>query len=97
MRYCCYILYSKSVDRFYIGYTSDFGERLKSHNNGQFGSKSYSFIASDWEVHLVIPCETIEQAVYIEFKIKKMKSRKYIINLKKYPELVEKVIKEFKL
>ena len=51
--------------------------------------------ASDWELFLLIPCETIEQAVFIESRIKRMKSRKYIENLKKYPEMVEKILKEF--
>jgi putative endonuclease len=44
---------------------------------------------------LVIPCDTIEQAVFIESKIKRMKSRKYIENLKKYPEIVEKMLRKY--
>ena len=95
MIYSCYILYSKSVNRFYIGYTSDIKERISLHNKGSFGNKSYTHKASDWELYLIIPCETIEQAVFVELKIKKMKSRKYIENLKKYPEIIERIQKEF--
>jgi putative endonuclease len=95
MQFFCYILYSKTVNRYYVGYTSDIEERLKVHNSGHFGAKSYTHKASDWEVFLIIPCETIEQAVFIEARIKKMKSRKYIEDLKKYPEMVEKIQKEF--
>jgi hypothetical protein len=38
---------------------------------------------------------TINQAVFVETRIKRMKSRKYIENLKKYPALVDKILKEF--
>ncbi len=95
MNYSCYILFSKLVNRFYIGYTSDINERLKLHNNGFFGTKSYSYKSTDWELYLLIPCTTIGQAVFIEAKIKKMKSRKYIENLKRYPELVHKILNEY--
>ena len=91
MHYQCYIIYSKSVNRYYIGYTCDIEERIKLHNNGFFGSKSYSSKASDWELFLLIPCETIEEAIYLESRIKRMKSRKYIENLRKYPEMIIKM------
>ena len=95
MKFFCYILYSKSIDRYYVGYTSDIAARLKFHNSGHFGTKSYTHTTSDWEVDLLIPCMTVTQAIYIESKIKKMKSRKYIEDLKKYPEMIEKILKEF--
>ena len=82
MSYMCYILFSKSINRYYVGYTSDIEERLKLHNSGHFGSKSYSFKASDWEIFLLIPCDNIEQAIFLESKIKRMKSRKYNENLR---------------
>jgi putative endonuclease len=91
MEFFCYILYSKSFDRYYVGYTSDIEERLQLHNTGYFGGKSYTHLTSDWELYLLIPCNTIKQAVFIESKIKKMKSRKYIENLKKYPEMITKL------
>jgi putative endonuclease len=95
MQFFCYILYSKSINRYYVGYTSDIEKRLKLHSIGHFGGKSYTCRSNDWEVFLLISCKTIEQAVYVESRIKKMKSRKYIENLKKYPELIEKVMKDF--
>jgi len=93
MDFVCYIIYSKSINRFYIGHTSNIYERLKLHNRGYFGSKSYTYRSKDWEVYLLIQCETNEKALFIESRIKKMKSRKYLENLKKYPELVEKIKK----
>ncbi|TAL77335.1 MAG: GIY-YIG nuclease family protein [Bacteroidetes bacterium] len=95
MYFFCYILYSKSINRYYVGYTSDIEERLKLHNSGHFGGKSYAYKASDWIIFLLISCETIKQAVFVESRIKRMKSRKYIENLKKYPEMIEKLLKKF--
>ena len=95
MHFYCYILYSKSINRYYIGYTSDIEERIRLHTNGHFGKKSFTYRVSDWEIFLIIQCESIEQAVFIESRIKKMKSKKYIENLKKYPEMIEKILKEF--
>jgi putative endonuclease len=95
MVYSCYILFSKSKNRYYVGYTSDIEERIKLHNSGSFGYKSYTYKASDWDLFLIISCKTIEQAVFVETKIKRMKSRKYIENMKKYPEMIEKILKEF--
>ena len=93
MKFFCYILYSKNLNRYYIGYSADPNERLKLHNTGYFGGKSYTRKTSDWEIFILIPCATIEQAVFIESKIKKMKSRKYIENLKKYPEMTYRIMK----
>jgi len=95
VNFFCYILYSKSINRYYVGYTSDIEERLKIHNTGSFGKRFYTYKASDWEVFLVIPSKTIEQAVFVESRIKKMKSRKYIENLRKYPDIIERILKEF--
>ena len=88
----CYILFSRSINRYYIGYTKDIDERVKLHNTGHFGGRAYTYKASDWDVFLLIPCNTLSEAVKLESKIKRMKSRKYIENLKKYPEMVNKLI-----
>jgi putative endonuclease len=94
MNYCCYILISRSLNRYYIGHTTDIELRLKYHNNGKFGKKSFTYKTSDWKIYLLIPCETMNQAILLESKIKRMKSRKYIENLKKYPELITKILLE---
>ncbi len=96
MVFFCYIIYSKSINQYYVGYTSDIIERLKLHNEGYFGSKSFTSRSSDWEVYLLIQCESIEQAVFVESGIKKMKSRRYIENLRRYPALIEKIMSDFK-
>jgi putative endonuclease len=95
MDYVCYIIFSKSLNHYYIGYTSDFETRLQLHNDGFFGGKTYTHKAADWEIFMIIPCELINQAIYVESRIKKMKSRKYIENLKKYPELIDKIFCDY--
>ena len=93
MHFMCYIIYSKSINRYYVGYTSDIKERLKLHNTGHFGGRSFTRKTSDWELFLIIPCKTITQAMFVESRIKKMKSRKYIENLKNYPEIIDRLVK----
>ncbi len=35
MAYYVYIIYSKSLDKFYVGSTQDLEDRLKRHNEGR--------------------------------------------------------------
>jgi putative endonuclease len=91
MQIFCYIIYSESIDRYYIGYTTDINDRLMLHKTGHFGGKSYTSKARDWVILLLIPCESSKQAIFVETKIKKMKSRKYIRDLIKYPEMINKL------
>ncbi len=86
-----YILYSNRKNIFYIGSCLDLETRLKEHLNKQF-NKSYTARADDWLIFLKIDNLAYEQARKIEQHIKKMKSKKYILNLKKYPEIIEKLI-----
>ncbi|MBK6827733.1 MAG: GIY-YIG nuclease family protein [Chitinophagaceae bacterium] len=89
-----YILYSKSLDKYYIGSCKSFSERLSQHLNGQFSS-SFTKSASDWIVFFLISSLSYLQARKIEAHIKSMKSRKYITNLKIYPEISQKLISRF--
>jgi putative endonuclease len=84
MNYFCYILYSKSINRYYTGYTSDLNERLRLHNQGHFGGKSFTRRASDWEIYLSIQCKTIEQAIYVESRMQISIQLYTTISVKKY-------------
>ncbi len=85
-----YILYSKSASQYYTGSGKDLGKRVEQHFikeiAGAFTSK-----AEDWIIYLSIDDLEYKQARDIENHIKRMKSRKYIENLKEYPELVQKI------
>jgi len=86
---CCYVLYSKVLDRYYIGYTADKLEnRVRKHNQGYYGKKKYTWRSNDWELYLEIKCSNKKQAMAIERHIKKMKSRIYIENIRRYPEII---------
>ena len=76
-----YILYSKILDRFYIGATRDtMEERLKKHNTNH---KGFTGKANDWEIYYAEFFTTFELALAREKEIKNRKSRKYIENLSK--------------
>ena len=52
--------------------------------------------ADDWELFLFIDNLEYKQALEIEAHIKKMHSKKYINDLKSYPELRDKLIHRYK-
>ena len=72
MNYFVYILYSKKLNRYYIGATSDLASRMESHlwmHNG-FTSK-----AKDWELKYSEAFKQKSEAFSRERQIKKWKSR----------------------
>jgi putative endonuclease len=86
---CVYILNSIKLDRFYIGFTSDFDSRLEFHR--QAAQHKFTYNADDWTTFLTIECDCKTQGLAIEKHIKSMKSKVYINNLKIYPEMIEKL------
>jgi len=54
-------------------------------------TNSFTVRASDWELFLVIDNLEYQQSRKIGSHIKGMKSKTFIENLKKYPELIEKL------
>ena len=88
----CYILYNPILDRFYPGATNDAIEnRISKHNSQYYGTDKFTAQTNDWEEFITIESIDFKHALRIEKYIKKMKSKVYIINLKKYPELKEKL------
>jgi putative endonuclease len=75
MIFIVYIIYSPSLDKFYIGYTSDLEKRLFEHNNkiSVFTSK-----AADWILKHSETYYSRELAMKSEQEINKKKSRKYL-------------------
>ena len=90
---CCYILHSKIKDRYYTGICQDdLSKRIEKHNTHSYKGQHYTDMASDWELFLMIECQTISQSLKIEKHIKRMKSRVFIENLKRHVELQEKLL-----
>ena len=88
-----YVLYSTKVDKYYTGVCQEnLKHRIHQHNSAAYGSNSYTAISSDWKLFLSIQVASITHALRLERKIKAMKSRVFIQNLKKYPDLRKKII-----
>jgi putative endonuclease len=86
-----YILYSNRINRFYIGSCLNLDERLEEHKNKVFPT-SYTSITDDWELFLSFENLEYNHTRAIELRIKKMKSSKYIRNLKLHEELRNKLL-----
>ena len=79
MPYLVYILYSPSLNKFYIGHTGDIiEERLRKHNSNH---KGYTGKANDWIIYYCESYSTKEEAYFREREIKSWKSRNKIKQL----------------
>jgi putative endonuclease len=75
MLFFVYILYSKSLDKYYIGSTENLTRRLEEHNRGKgnFTSKGVPWLLAYKEEYT-----NKTNAVKRELAIKKRKSRLYV-------------------
>ncbi len=89
-----YILYSKSIDKFYTGSCKNLEKRLIQHKNKEFDS-SYTHRSNDWRLYLSFDDLEYQQARKMERHIKNMKSKVYIRNLRKYPEIIENLTRKY--
>jgi putative endonuclease len=72
----------------------EISDRLDKHNNQFYGTK-YTSKAQDWQIFIVIECSSVSQAIHIERHIKSMKSKVYIENLRKHPEMTQKLLERY--
>ena len=80
MTFYVYILYSATIDRFYIGHTGQaISERIGKHLSSHRGFTSR---AKDWQLYYYEEFTSKSLAYRREMEIKRKKSRKYIIELK---------------
>ena len=89
-----YIIYSISINRYYVGETAHLEGRIQQHNQGLYENASTK-TASDWELFLSIECVRRTQALKLERFIKKQKSRKFIEKLKAQPQVVNSILNKF--
>ncbi len=89
-----YIMFSEKLNKFYIGSCLNLAERMADHKNKIY-MDSFTTLANDWDLYFTI--DEIEGSVArtIEQHIKSMKSKRYIENLRKYPEIIEKLISKY--
>jgi len=70
-----YILHSPSLDRYYIGQTGDIGKRLDFHRSQ---STPFTAKAQDWQLVFLEPVSSRQEAMALERRIKRAKSRRSI-------------------
>ena len=75
MDYVVYILFSDSLQKYYVGQTSDVENRIHYHNTGKadFTSKGIP-----WRMIHSFPCATRSEAVRLEASIKKRGIKRYL-------------------
>lgn len=83
MSYHVYILYSKKLNRFYIGHTSNLENRLIEHNNGE---SLYTAQGMPWELIWSTIKDSYRQAEALEFKLKNLSIFRKIKFMNKYFE-----------
>jgi len=76
--FCCYILYSEVLDKYYIGCTGDIHGRILRHLSNH---KGFTGRAPDWELRWSKEFNSKIQAQQFEQKIKSWKSRTMIERL----------------
>ena len=93
MFYYVYILYSKKLDIFYRGYTSDVSNRLERHNSGYEISTSPGV---PWILVWQTTKNSRSEAMDLENKLKNLSRRRLIRFMLKYKEsIVDSGIKVF--
>ncbi|OIO19937.1 MAG: hypothetical protein AUJ23_01300 [Candidatus Magasanikbacteria bacterium CG1_02_32_51] len=67
-----YYLYSKKINKYYIGKTNDLKRRLNEHNLGQ---EQYTKKGEPWLLIGYIECHSNKEACNLETKLKKAKKK----------------------
>lgn len=73
-----YILYSKSFDRYYVGYTNDMDRRISEHNRkkGKFTDAGIPWVLVHSELY-----NSKKEAMVREKLIKSRKSKSFILEI----------------
>ena len=78
--YTVYILYSRSLEKYYTGQTNDLPNRIFRHNSGE---GNYSKIGIPWELIWRTDLPTRSEAVKRESLIKKQGAKRYLERIAK--------------
>jgi len=76
--YIVYILYSSSIDKYYVGYTNDIERRLSEHNRKK---GKYTDGGIPWRLVHQEGYNSKGEAMHREKTIKSKKSRQYILSI----------------
>ncbi|MDP1677172.1 MAG: GIY-YIG nuclease family protein [Bacteroidota bacterium] len=70
-----YILFSDTLNKYYVGHTYDVQERLKRHNAGE---GQFTKNGVPWELKYTFECKTRSEAMILENKIKKRGVKRFL-------------------
>ena len=84
--YHIYILYSKSLNRFYVGQTTKLQNKILEHNNGE---SPYTSQGIPWTLLWSTTKPSCRQAESLEFKLKNLSQIRKIRLMKKYSDGIE--------
>ncbi len=76
--YVVYILWSESIQKYYIGYSSDLEERIKKHNRK---SRGFTNSGRPWVLVYTENCESKSLAIARERDLKSWKDKVRIMGL----------------
>ncbi|WP_420457863.1 GIY-YIG nuclease family protein [Neolewinella sp.] len=91
-----YILFSEKLDRYYVGNTELLPEERLAQHNAMLKRNSFTSKGVPWQLVLVFDCESRKQGVEVEQHIKRMKSSRYLDNLRKYDEMRTKLLLRYR-
>ena len=77
--YVVYILYSPSLNKYYVGSTIHLSMRIEEHNRGK---SPFTKKGVPWNLVHHIECDSHIAAVQLENKIKKRGIRRFLLNIK---------------
>jgi putative endonuclease len=81
MTYFVYIIYSENFDKFYIGQTNDFNQRIIRHNAGyENATKPYL----PWKMVCLIEKPSRSESIILEKKLKNLNRERLIIFIQKF-------------
>jgi putative endonuclease len=86
-----YIIYSESLDTFYIGETYSVVERVFKHNSHTY-ENSFTKIASDWKLVVSYELTSRDEAIFVEKFVKRMKSKVFINKIIAKPEIIADIL-----
>jgi hypothetical protein len=90
-----FVFYSPNLDDYYFGESDEFMDKLNKLNSGYYDTLKAIAKASDWEIKLVIECETKAQAVKVLKHLSTKPNRLYLNNLSNHPGLVKRLLDRF--
>ena len=70
-----YILFSSSLEKYYVGYTESVSIRLNQHNTGK---GNYTSKGIPWILITTFECTSRSSAIQLELKIKKRGTKRYL-------------------